>query len=223
MRQGRQKPRYRCRLCRNEYGRVAGAKRWPQTSQERREKRTTLIAEHGGSCRECGYSLYEGALEFHHLNPSEKEFSLSIEEFWRPLDAMRKEAEKCRLLCRNCHGAFENGDTLPSGLRRSESAMRQTTGSGRYVTVLRQRRRAHLVELHGGQCRCCGYSTCESVLNFHHLDRAEKCFDLSGTGLTQAWVKVLAEAQKCILACAVCHTEIEAGLRDCSELRPVLV
>jgi 5-methylcytosine-specific restriction endonuclease McrA len=44
-------------------------------------------------CMECGYDRYIGALDFHHINPHDKEGRVTTVE----------EARKCRLLCANCH------------------------------------------------------------------------------------------------------------------------
>jgi hypothetical protein len=36
-----------------------------------------MIEYKGGCCVRCGYDKYQGALEFHHLNPKEKDFNPS--------------------------------------------------------------------------------------------------------------------------------------------------
>lgn len=56
----------------------------------------------GGKCNKCSYNHYYGALEFHHLNPAEKEYQ------WdklrrRTWDVIKSELDKCVLLCANCH------------------------------------------------------------------------------------------------------------------------
>ena len=43
------------------------------------------------------------ALEFHHLDPSQKSYSLSLRGITRALSELRHEAAKCVLLCANCH------------------------------------------------------------------------------------------------------------------------
>ena len=63
-----------------------------------------LIEYKGGKCEKCGYNKCEGALQFHHLNPTEKDFTISsknlgltdIQEFYNEVD-------KCILVCANCH------------------------------------------------------------------------------------------------------------------------
>ena len=62
----------------------------------------------------CGYDRYIGALHFHHVDPSRKEFAVSGRGFTRSIAKMREEAAKCVLLCSNCHAEVEAGiATLP--------------------------------------------------------------------------------------------------------------
>ncbi len=56
----------------------------------------------GGKCENCGYNKSNRALTFHHLDPSEKEFSISGKHC-RKWEVIRKELDKCKLLCANCH------------------------------------------------------------------------------------------------------------------------
>jgi 5-methylcytosine-specific restriction endonuclease McrA len=80
----------------------------------RRRAKLRLIAEAGGCCRICGYDRYSGALHFHHVDPSQKEFGLARRGFTRSIEKMRAEAAKCVLLCSNCHAEVEAGiATLP--------------------------------------------------------------------------------------------------------------
>jgi predicted HNH restriction endonuclease len=50
-----------------------------------------------------------GALEFHHLDPSEKLHEVSRYGVTFSLEAAREEAAKCVLLCSNCHAEVERG------------------------------------------------------------------------------------------------------------------
>lgn len=63
---------------------------------------TTIKKEYGGKCQVCGYDKCFSALHFHHINPSEKEFSISKCNK-KNEESVRKEANKCILLCANCH------------------------------------------------------------------------------------------------------------------------
>jgi hypothetical protein len=67
------------------------------------------VREAGGCCRVCGFAKYIGALQFHHVDPTCKDFSVSREGVTRSLERARQEARKCVLLCANCHAMVEGG------------------------------------------------------------------------------------------------------------------
>lgn len=85
----------------------------------------------------------------------------------------------------------------------------------RTEAVARRRRKVKriLVEEAGGRCVLCGYDESFVALEFHHLDPTEKAFGLAQRGITRAIAKVREEARKCILVCANCHAEVEAGVK----------
>ncbi len=94
---------YRCKKCRLE-----------AVVRRRDTVRKTLIAEAGGACRLCGYDRYMAALQFHHLDPRSKSFTIRDGSL-RGIDVLRSEARKCVLLCANCHAEVEGGvATLPA-------------------------------------------------------------------------------------------------------------
>jgi hypothetical protein len=82
------------------------------------------------------------------------------------------------------------------------------------VSLWRRKVKAKLVAEAGGRCAACGYDRCQAALQFHHLNRGEKAFALSHQGITRSLAKAREEARKCVLLCANCHAEIEAGFRD---------
>ena len=47
------------------------------------------------------------ALEFHHSNPEEKDFGIS-RTLTRSMDSLRKEVDKCILVCSNCHAEIHD-------------------------------------------------------------------------------------------------------------------
>ena len=63
----------------------------------------------GGKCQICGYDSYVGALEFHHTDPSKKNFSISEKGLTRSFALIKAELDKCVLLCSNCHKEFHAG------------------------------------------------------------------------------------------------------------------
>lgn len=84
-------------------------------SERRREVKRQLVKEAGGRCKICGFAEHPAALQFHHLDPSRKEFHLGYKGISRSIGRMRAEAEKCILLCANCHALVEAGvEKLPA-------------------------------------------------------------------------------------------------------------
>jgi len=66
-----------------------------------------LVEYKGGKCSVCGYKKYIGNLTFHHLDPNEKEFTISGKTIG--IDSLKKEVDKCVLLCHICHGEVHAG------------------------------------------------------------------------------------------------------------------
>lgn len=65
------------------------------------------VAYKGGKCCRCGYDRCVRALDFHHVDPSKKDFAVSrVSKSWAVIKA---ELDKCILLCSNCHREFHDG------------------------------------------------------------------------------------------------------------------
>lgn len=63
-----------------------------------------VLEEKGGKCCKCGYCKCQEALELHHLNPNEKDFSISDRNLkYGDWSTIKKEINKCILVCANCH------------------------------------------------------------------------------------------------------------------------
>lgn len=63
----------------------------------------------GGECVFCGYHKDITALEFHHVDENEKEFGLSSDGLTRSWKRVKRELEKCVLVCANCHRELHSG------------------------------------------------------------------------------------------------------------------
>jgi transposase len=104
---------YRCLRCRSEW-----------VAERRRRVKRRLMEEAGGRCVLCGYDRYPGALQFHHIDPSTKAFSLGNDGITRSLEKARAEAAKCVLLCSNCHAEIEAGAAeLPLSFGRAAAGV----------------------------------------------------------------------------------------------------
>ena len=84
--------RYRCKKC----AVIAVVKR--------RKKIKQLAVEYkGGKCCKCDYNKCIDALEFHHKDPTQKDFGIATKGFTRSWEKVKKELDKCILVCSNCH------------------------------------------------------------------------------------------------------------------------
>lgn len=71
--------------------------------KRRKKIRLMAVAHAGGKCIKCGYNKYREVLEFHHRDPTQKEFGVGQNGLCRSWERVKKETEKCDLLCANCH------------------------------------------------------------------------------------------------------------------------
>jgi len=80
-----------CRACTNKYS----MKRW-------KERKLQAIAYLGGKCQDCLLCYPLEVYQFHHRDPTQKEFNWakSRQLSW---DKIKMEIDKCDLLCANCH------------------------------------------------------------------------------------------------------------------------
>ncbi len=87
-------------------------KKWAQTNKDlvnkysknhkdvRREFLDLIKLEEG--CQLCGYNEHPRALQFDHINPQDKEFTISA-LYTCAMSRLLSELDKCRVLCANCH------------------------------------------------------------------------------------------------------------------------
>jgi hypothetical protein len=75
------------------------------------DRKNEAIKLFGGKCCVCGYNKNSAALEFHHLNPIEKEFDWNKLRLKRWNDVIH-ELKKCILVCSNCHREIHNPNSV---------------------------------------------------------------------------------------------------------------
>ena len=73
------------------------------TVNRQRKFKEQCVEYKGGACEKCGYSKCISALEFHHIDPSKKDFTLSKLKQNKFDDKIKNELDKCILVCANCH------------------------------------------------------------------------------------------------------------------------
>jgi hypothetical protein len=84
--------RWRCKKC----GVYAVTKR-------RRVLKIKAVWHKGGECIICGYKKCMDALVFHHRDKDQKEFGIGTSGCTRSWGKIKKELDKCDLLCVRCH------------------------------------------------------------------------------------------------------------------------
>jgi len=82
------------------------------------------------------------------------------------------------------------------------------------IAVAKRRRKIKTlsIEYKGGKCQICGYYKYQGALELHHIDKTKKSFGIGDKGYTRSWKRVKTELDKCILLCANCHREVDAGI-----------
>jgi DNA replicative helicase MCM subunit Mcm2 (Cdc46/Mcm family) len=85
-----------CRKCNNK-----------ATMEYQRNMKQKCVEYGGGQCKICDYKKHIGSLEFHHINPSVKEFRISGNN--KSWEEIKPELDKCVLVCSNCHKEIHGG------------------------------------------------------------------------------------------------------------------
>lgn len=81
-----------CKLCSN-----------LQTTIRHKKLKELAVTYKGGKCEICGYAKYLGALEFHHKDPTKKDFGIGTHKSTGINEKTKSELDKCSLVCSNCH------------------------------------------------------------------------------------------------------------------------
>lgn len=73
-------------------------------TQKRRDLLKIKAVEYKNNiCIKCGYDKCLAALEFHHLDTTQKDFGIGAKGYTRAWEKVKAELDKCILVCSNCH------------------------------------------------------------------------------------------------------------------------
>jgi len=85
------------------------------TKEWRLDRKKQLVDRRGGQCARCGFKpqsdIEYNALDFNHREPTTKSFNIS-HSFSRKWETLLAEADKCDILCANCHRIEESSYSL---------------------------------------------------------------------------------------------------------------
>lgn len=73
------------------------------TTKRNHDNKKLAVEYKGGVCIDCGYIGYLSVYEFHHLDPTQKDFEFSRCRSQKLNEKIKQELDKCVLLCANCH------------------------------------------------------------------------------------------------------------------------
>ena len=81
-----------------------------ERNKARKKEGTEFLyeAKLNSSCAICGYNRCPSALQFHHVDPSVKEFGVATMRA-HSLKKIQAEIDKCIVLCANCHAEYHAG------------------------------------------------------------------------------------------------------------------
>ena len=91
--QDRKSKRLKCRKCNVD-----------AVTKRRRKLKLLAIEYKGGKCERCGYAKSPRSMDFHHRDPTQKDFGIAASGITRSWEKVKIELDKCLLLCKNCHG-----------------------------------------------------------------------------------------------------------------------
>lgn len=69
----------------------------------RRECKQICLDYKYSRCERCGYDKCPASLQFHHIDPDKKDFTISGNKRIKLTDEIKNELDKCIVLCANCH------------------------------------------------------------------------------------------------------------------------
>jgi hypothetical protein len=111
-----------CRTCRTAametYRGRNREERTERSKRHHRGRKSELVQYKGGKCMDCGGVFPDCVYDFEHRDPFDKSFNIG-QKLHRPMEELKSEADKCDLLCSNCH-RIRTFDNFLVGKRKSE-------------------------------------------------------------------------------------------------------
>ncbi len=111
----------------------------------RRRAKRELIRYKGGKCFQCGYNKdCPSAYDFHHRDPKQKDFAIGGKT--KKLEKLKEEADKCDLLCRNCHAEIHEREYAPDREKAAKQFQKRIEES--------EQRKQELIRRSNERCIC---------------------------------------------------------------------
>lgn len=94
-------------------------KRKEHRTAQRRQKKHDAVVRFGSKCSKCGGEFHDCVFEFHHIEPTTKEYS-PAQLFMLSDEKINAELEKCILVCSNCHKLIHHEDNYKAHDKRKK-------------------------------------------------------------------------------------------------------
>lgn len=109
----------------------------------------------------------------------------------------------CSYACRNKYFSGEKSFAWKGGYNKEKrfAQMREAEKTRRIIY------KKQAVDMMGGKCVVCGYSSCLAALEFHHVNPQTKNKSIKDM-ICGKWNRIKQELVGCVLLCANCHRMI---------------
>lgn len=76
----------------------------------RRLIKLKAVSLKGNKCFCCNQSYHQSVYDFHHLDPSQKDFGLGQKQSTIKWEIVKREIDKCIMVCANCNRLIHSGE-----------------------------------------------------------------------------------------------------------------
>jgi len=158
-------------------------------------------------CSECGYSKCVRALDYHHIDPTIKDYTLGHLVHLAPTKERLTELDKVICLCVNCHRIRHDKD------REYDLSKRDV----RFRLRCLEEWKIILEERNMLYCTTCGINSPFCLLDYHHIDETTKVYKIGQMIRVKPKPSLIDELNKVICLCARCHQEHHCDHKYCRE------
>lgn len=182
---------------RNHYKKYKNKFKSRLSESRKRNKKDVDDYKNSCPCEMCGENEL-ACKDLHHERDKDKGISWAV-RYWGP-DRLKKELDKCIVLCVNCHRKLHWKDVKT----RKEGQIAECTR--------RRRKRSDWFEDYKSNLSCSCGENHPSCIDFHHRDSSDKFMKVSDMVCFAYKVeRILEEIEKCDVMCANCHRKYHHG------------
>ncbi|MHC4264307.1 MAG: hypothetical protein ACYSUK_00020 [Planctomycetota bacterium] len=116
----------------------------------------------------------------------------------------KKGKDGLRSTCKECHNSYyREYHARPGNMKKQVARVDKNKKTYRWKIGTYKEEKG---------CCVCGYNTTRYSLHFHHINPSEKLKAINKLTAKSSLDTLTSELNKCVLLCANCHGEVEAGI-----------